>query len=207
MISAPAVHMCSVSLFGQCLGGVNSESKPTGTAVPIVPHTIGKYPAMHFTQDQLDEMRRRINLLPKYSAPNVSGASRMIVTHSVNLLPYITYNPSDRNQNNCGNCYRYGHQQGPWKSSMLLMMGYIRGFPSSISAIIMGTGPSGQDNSCGGGWPGNFADLYNNKLQTSSWSNTNAYWGDYNDPENGDGFPGPTTPVFSVLYRPLQRTN
>jgi len=197
MISSPAIHECGVSVLGVCVyGSINSEPTPAVTLPAVEPHAHG---IMHLTPEQNARLLQQFKVLPeKFLAPNVSGARPMIVTHSMSLLSDLTYNPSDRDQANCGNCY-------VWATTAALELDHkIRnGIGDRLSIQYYddsnSKGPQGLDDSCGGGLDTDVANLYNTKQSIIPWTNTNAYWGDYNDPENGDGFPGPTTPPLSAI--------
>jgi len=98
-----------------------------------------------------------------------------------NLLGYLDYNPSLRNQGICGNCWA-------WASTGCMEINYYMQFGSSLRFSIqylnslledgnlMGTGYA-----CCGGSITKFVDFYENYTTSAiPWNNTNASWQDGN---------------------------
>ena len=120
----------------------------------LLPVLQEKHPLMHLTDEQIDEMQREINAAPRFTAPE--RFTQGLSAGSVNLLSYLPYIPSQRDQGWCGNCW-------VWASTGALEIDHnvdygvrdrlsIQYFNSKYNKARSG-------NACSGGWPYTFAKL------------------------------------------------
>jgi len=170
-----------------CAGTTGSNSVATA-ADP------GTYTIMHFTKDQMDEMQRQINAAPKYSAPQQYLIAKQS-SRSTNLLSYLPYIPSERNQGECGNCW-------VWASTGVLEIEHNVNTSISDRLSIQYLNSKYQNDTgnyaCSGGSASGFADWYNSDKSPIPWTNTNASYGDYYT-KNGE----PTAvPISSIATSP-----
>jgi Tol biopolymer transport system component len=145
-----------------------------------------QYPAMHLSQEQLDKIDTELSRAPRVSAAPMaaftgSGFSGSYsgppLPRSVNLLPYLPYTLSQRDQGSCGNCW-------VWASTGALEISHavqnnvkdrlsIQYFNSNYNHTTT-------SNACCGGWLSTYTDWYNADTANRKpipWSNTNAGWG------------------------------
>ena len=134
-----------------------------------------KYPLMHFTQAQLDEMDNQITVSPKYTASDQNLLQgQNLVKGSKNLLSYMSYTPAQRSQGNCGNCW-------VWASNGALEIDHTvkTGINDRISIQYFNSKYNGGNASCCAGNLNMFTNWYNSDKTPIPWSNTNAKYGDY----------------------------
>jgi len=99
---------------------------------------------------------------------------------NVDLLQYVPYTGSQRNQGNCGNCWVWA-STGAIEVAHTVQTGVkdrqsIQYFNSNYN------GGTGSSWACKGGWAETFADFHSTTgfKQVIPWSNTNAYYADAN---------------------------
>ena len=131
----------------------------------------GRYPLMHFTKDQMDEMQNQIKVSTKYSAPQ-----NTLATGSKNLLSYLPYTPSERDQGQCGDCW-------VWAATGALEIDHNikSGISDRLSIQYFNSkynSGSGSNWACCGGWLSTFTNWYRKDKTPIPWSNTNAGFGD-----------------------------
>jgi len=88
------------------------------------------------------------------------------------LLDYIKYDPQDRNQGDCGNCW-------VWAGTGILEIAlkYQNGIKNRLSIQYLNSCCT--SNACCGGNPVKFSQWYNSVGFAIPWSNTNAWWRDW----------------------------
>jgi C1A family cysteine protease len=181
-ISAPAVHTCSVSVFGHCLWGTDYVPVQAVTVQPAVTpaeSSTGTHPVMHLTNTSVEELQREAMLSPR----NISlPAMRPMVSPPdyLNLLtdsPWDSSDMSQRDQGLCGNCYVWA-TTGALEIAHTINNGVSNQLSIQYYNDMSGSGPSGTDSACGGGWPSDVVNFYNSNHNIIPWSNTNAYFGD-----------------------------
>lgn len=171
--------------------GIGLPIYADGTSGSTNTHTI-----MHLTSDQLAQMQKDYYATPKYPATGLTAA-QAVPKGSLSLLSYLPYVPSQRNQGSCGNCFVWG-TTGAIEIDHNVNFGISNRLSTQYFDDNYGLGPTQHlDSACGGGWPATVTSLYNTLQKVIPWSNTNAYWGDGNDPENQPY--GPTTPPLSAI--------
>ena len=97
---------------------------------------------------------------------------------SFDLLDHLEYDPIERNQGDCGNCW-------VWAGTGILevALSVQEGTKDRHSVQYLTScyqGGSGEDWACCGGWGSYLADWYQTNGFDISWSNTNAHWQDGN---------------------------
>ena len=133
----------------------------------------GRYPLMHFTKEQMDEMQNQIEVSTKYSAPtNTLAAAQTLATGSKSLLSYLPYTPSERDQGQCGNCW-------VWASTGALEVDHNvkSGINNRLSIQYLNSkykSGSGSSWACCGGRLSTFTQWYSTYKTPIPWSNTNA---------------------------------
>lgn len=134
---------------------------------------------MKISPETLQRKMASLNNAPR--APEFKGGFQAF-PDSLNLLGHLDYNPVERNQGNCGNC---------WVWSGTGIMGIALDVQDSIHDRLSiqylnsnydgGSGPgAGSDWACCGGLLEDFAPWYTGKGKVIPWSNTNAHWQDGN---------------------------
>jgi PKD repeat protein len=137
-----------------------------------------RHPLMQFTPQQLNEIREHYETAPLYNASiKLQDLDGDTPAGSKNLLPYLTYTPSERNQGMCGNCW-------VWASTGALEIenNVKSGIQDRLSVQYFNSrynGGAGSNWACCGGWLGQFTSFHTGDKTTVPWSNTNAGWGDY----------------------------
>jgi hypothetical protein len=101
---------------------------------------------------------------------------------SINLLSYLKYNPPERSQGNCGNCWA-------WAATGILeiALGAQTGIKDRLSVQFFNSCRTGNDACCGLEVISAFTDWYSLKGYAIPWSNTGAA---YTDGNRGCNFPG-----------------
>lgn len=97
-------------------------------------------------------------------------------TGSVSLLSHLEYDPVERDQGSCGNCWA-------WAGTGVLeiALDVQEGVLDRLSMQYLNSkynGGTGSDWACCGGWLEYLADFYASEGFTIPWSNTNASWAD-----------------------------
>jgi hypothetical protein len=138
------------------------------------------YPIMHFDQETLNEWVASYNSAPTayidpHMVPGYPGPG------SYDVLGYLDYNPAERDQGSCGNCWA-------WAGTGVLeiALDVQEGIYDRLSIQYLNSnynGGSGSNWGCCGGWLGDLAGFYDPGTGTGKcipWSNTNASYQDGN---------------------------
>ena len=149
---------------------VTGQQNLTVTASANVTESFGY---MHFSPQEKHEIAAQSlkNLhLANMSVPIAQG--------SANLLPFLQYTPSQRNQGSCGNCW-------VWASTGAVEIAHAvnTGVKDRLSIQYFNSnfnGGTGSYWACDGGWDSTFANFYNTapNKQMIPWSNTGADYAD-----------------------------
>jgi len=143
-------------------------------------YTGPEYPIMHPDKETLEKWIEEYNAAPKaYINPEIANmiAAGYPEVSSTNLLPYIDYDPTERNQGSCGNCWA-------WTSTGALevALGVQKGVRDRLSVQYINSCEYGiiGINCCAGGNLNYFANFISDSRISRDipWSNTNAYWQD-----------------------------
>ena len=138
-----------------------------------------RHPLMHFTDRQMNEMQEQRDAAPVYTAPPraFSREGAVALASSKDLLPYLTYTPSERDQGYCGNCWVWA------ATGALEIRSTVKsGISDRISIQYFNSryeNGAGWDWACCGGWTSTYTSWYAANNITIPWSNTNASYGDY----------------------------
>ena len=157
------------------IAGLNTTDSSVPATVTSPSNTGGGYqeihPLMHFTKDQLDEMQNQIAISPKYSAPKqLLTLAEPLTTGSKNLLSYLPYTPSERDQGSCGDCW-------VWASTGALEIDHNvkNGIFDRLSVQYFNSkynSGQGSNWACCGGNLNYFTNWYNTDKTPIPWSNT-----------------------------------
>jgi len=184
--AADTANTCS---GGYCVSNITSPE--LSHLPPSLPREAGQG-VMHLTEDQKAQIRLVHLNLPKYTIP-VQNRTAFVheVSGSANLLPYLTYNATERDQGWCGNCYA-------WATTAALEIYHavhdgvydrlsIQYFDAKHDSILPhAPDPHGNDSACNGGNDNEVATEFNQFTNVVPWSNDNAYWADAdNNPVEG----------------------
>lgn len=115
---------------------------------------------------------------------------------SYNLISHLSYDPVERDQGSCGNCW-------VWAGTGVLevALDVNEGIFDRLSVQYFnskyndGTGPDWAGN---GGWLSDFAEFYANEGYAIPWSNTNAYYADGHQ----TGEDGTSVPWYTISTEP-----
>ncbi|MFA5267672.1 MAG: PGF-pre-PGF domain-containing protein [Methanoregula sp.] len=138
-----------------------------------------RHPLMHFTDKQMNEMQEQRDAAPVYTAPPraLSREGAVALASSKDLLPYLTYTPSERDQGYCGNCWVWA------ATGALEIRSTVKsGISDRISIQYFNSryeNGAGSGWACCGGWTSTYTSWYAVNNITVPWSNTNASYGDY----------------------------
>ena len=140
-----------------------------------------QYGIMHLSGEEIAQQTESMHLLSAAEVTALSFGDDL--PDSVDLLPYLTYNPKTRNQGKCGNCWVWA---GTGAAVVSLSTNY--GIHDELSvqyvnSLLNGGGANGGGFACDGGNPTMFVDFYmSNESQRRMipLSNTNATFADYN---------------------------
>lgn len=127
------------------------------------------YPIMPLTEGQMQERYLQHQDLPLVPVPKQS----IRFPKSISLLSYLTYNPWERNQGMCGNCYA-------WAATGALEMDLSYRFQTRDRLSVQFFNSCTEISACDGGWPQDVADFYNEAQMAIPWRNLNADWKDGN---------------------------
>lgn len=97
-------------------------------------------------------------------------------TGSLSLLSHLEYDPVERDQGSCGNCWVWGGT-----GVLEIALDVQEGIKDRLSIQYLNSkynGGTGSDWACCGGWLEYLADFYASEGFTIPWSNTNAAWAD-----------------------------
>ena len=188
------------------IAGLNTTDSSVPATVTSPSNTGGGYqeihPLMHFTKDQLDEMQNQIAISPKYSAPKrLLTLAEPLTTGSKNLLSYLPYTPSERDQGSCGDCW-------VWASTGALEIDHNvkNGIFDRLSVQYFNSkynSGQGSNWACCGGNLNYFTNWYNTDKTPIPWSNTNAYFGDASSSCDGST----AVPISSISTQPHYQLN
>ena len=137
-----------------------------------------RHPLMYFTPEQLNSIREHYETASRYNVShNLRALKGQLPTGSQNLLPYLEYTPSERNQGMCGNCW-------VWASTGALEIenNIKSGSHDRLSVQYFNSkynNGGGSSWACCGGWLNQFTAFYAADKTAVPWSNTNANWGDF----------------------------
>jgi len=95
---------------------------------------------------------------------------------SLSLLDHLEYDPDERDQGSCGNCWAWAGT-----GVMEIALDVQNGIKDRLSVQYLNSkynGGSGPYWACCGGWLEDLADFYTDTGQALPWSNTNAHWQD-----------------------------
>lgn len=160
-------------------------SEQIGEQEPVAVHV---HPTMQMDDAARRQMEDEIRNQPEsYIDASIVPPAKM----KPSLLDLIPYNPAERNQGNCGDCY-------VWTATALLeaLHNQLYGVSDRLSvqwfnSNLFGYYPPGSKtsfkNACGGGNIGGVLQVYyEKKMPFVPWSNKNAQFqdGKYNDPNN-----------------------
>ena len=130
-------------------------------------------PIMEINLETIKKFKEDIKNSEKaYINPNLK--QNIITTSNYSILNYLNYNPSERDQGWCSNCWAW-----PATGVMEIALNVQEGIFERLSVQYL--------NSCGtiigyecceGGNLNVFANFYRNTDQAIPWSNENAYWQD-----------------------------
>lgn len=117
-------------------------------------------------------------ILAYQSAPYAAIDRRLMAapTGSKSLLSHIQYTPSERNQQNCGNCWSWAGT-----GVMEVDLDVQRSIKDRLSVQFLCTCYGGVKCGCQGGWLEDVASFYQGKKFTVPWSNPGAHF------QNGNG--------------------
>jgi C1A family cysteine protease len=153
----------------------SSPQTPAATAVGIIKNEDEIHGYMHITPQERIQMLETSMLTP--DLPNVQEA---IPQGNVDLLQYIPYTGSQRNQGNCGNCW-------VWASTGAIEVAHTiqSGVSNRVSIQYFNSnynGGTGNSWACQGGWAETFATFHSTSgyKQVIPWSNANANYADAN---------------------------
>jgi hypothetical protein len=126
---------------------------------------------------------------------------------SFSLLEYLQYNPDERHQGGCGNCWQWAGT-----AIMEIQLNYRKKIKDRLSieyinSNIAGSGYSFDGEPCCGDWLDTFTKFYANRKHVVPWKNLNAGWNDggvrcKTCPNRGESTVPPgstsTSPAYSI---------
>lgn len=133
------------------------------------------FPAMHPDDETFAKWMRSYERAPMATAvstaPAIAGAGG-----SVDLLPHLSYVPSERSQGSCGNCWAWAGT-----GCMEIALDMQTGIYDRLSVQYLNSCeyPITFNPCCTGGWlSAEFVTFYGATHRCIPWSNTNASWQD-----------------------------
>jgi C1A family cysteine protease len=121
----------------------------------------------------IDEYERApLAVINKEIELRLTEAQAQGVETSVNLLNYLQYNPSQRSQGSCGNCWVWANN-----GIMEIALKVQGGIKDQFSVQFLNSCKT-DDYACCGGNPSMFASWYGERGFSIPWSNTNASYQD-----------------------------
>jgi subtilisin family serine protease/C1A family cysteine protease len=157
-----------------------------------------EYGYMHLTPEEVGKIQAEYLAAEKANNSPLSSPSG-----TKNLLPYIQYTPSERNQGNCGNCW-------VWASTAAVEAAHTvqNGVKDRLSIQYFDSnynGGSATTGACNGGWAYTFANFHRTTgyKQVIPWSNTNAYYNDRYACSYGCGAQTPASSISTTPNYPL----
>ncbi len=139
---------------------------------PKISHTI-----MHPMPKDIEKwMGRYKSAARAYLSPQVKAKLAQATGAHFSLLDYLQYNPSERDQGGCGDCWAWAGT-----GVMEIDNAYQTGVKDKLSVQYINSNfrnGKGSSWACCGGWLEDVADFYSSKRILIPWSNTNARWQD-----------------------------
>jgi len=130
---------------------------------------------MKLSPENLQRWVEAYNSAP--TAPmSVSGVQLPSPMGSLNLLDHLQYDPDERDQGSCGNCWAWAGT-----GVMEIALDVQNGIEDRLSIQYLNSnynGGSGTNWACCGGWLTGLANFYASTGKAIPWSNTNASWQD-----------------------------
>lgn len=135
------------------------------------------HPIMHPSRQEFRKWAGKYEAAPKaYLSPKIRAALAEAPPMNFSLLDYLDYNPSDRDQGYCGDCWAWAGT-----GVMEIDRAYQTGVKDRLSVQYFNSkfnGGKGSNWACCGGWLEDFASFYDAEKIAIPWSNTNAGWKD-----------------------------
>jgi hypothetical protein len=132
----------------------------------------GQYPIMRPDSETLQEWLECYNHAPRaHIDPGLEPP-----TGSLSLLSHLEYDPVERDQGSCGNCWVWGGT-----GVLEIALDVQEGIKDRLSIQYLNSkynGGTGSDWACCGGWLEYLANFYASEGFVIPWSNTNAAWAD-----------------------------
>jgi hypothetical protein len=126
-------------------------------------------------------------------------------TGSLDLLGYLQYTPSERNQGTCGNCWAWAGT-----GVMEVALNVQNEVKDRLSIQYLNSnynGGSGADWACCGGWLDDVTDFYTSTGLAIPWSNTNASYGDGSLTCDSGSTSVPAGTISTTPYYPITSIN
>jgi hypothetical protein len=138
---------------------------------------VREYPLMRPSVEELLKWIEASEMAPKVEInQEIATILEVSPTGSKSLLNYLLYDPIERDQGRCGNCWA-------WAGTGVMEVGLAAedGVKDRLSIQYLNSnynGGSGSNWACCGGNLAGLASFYGGKDKTIPWSNTNAHWQD-----------------------------
>lgn len=151
-------------------GGVG-ESRDTSA------RAVRQYPIMHPSQEDVRRWAGQYNSAPQAAlSPQIASMLASAPGASYSLLDQLDYNPAERDQGSCGNCWA-------WAGTGVMEIDLARqnGIKDRLSLQYLDSnyhGGCGGSGACCGGWLENLAGFYRGTGKAIPWSNANAQYVD-----------------------------
>jgi len=157
-------------------GSISSEQLSQIAAAP--PEL--KYPIMRPTPEQARSWMEEYRTAPTvYLSPDIKAQLSQADEEDgevYDLLSYLDYDPSERNQGRCGNCWVWAGT-----GAMEIANSQQTYILDRLSIQYLNSnfrGGSGNNWACCGGWLSDVASFYQSEGIAVPWSNANAHWQD-----------------------------
>lgn len=135
------------------------------------------YPVMRPTPEEVRRWTDQYKAAPKaYLSPKLQTELALAPGTTFNLMDYMEYIPSERDQGYCGNCWAWAGT-----GAMEIDNAFQNGIEDRLSIQYLNSnfhGGGGSNWACCGGWLGDVADFYSSTGLAVPWSNANAHWQD-----------------------------
>jgi C1A family cysteine protease len=144
---------------------------PTPTSVELLTTIMHPTKAMLLLEDQIfnstPEAPEAAAIKPHLTVQQYNAASGT----SFSMLDYLSYNPHERSQGKCGNCWE-------WTSTgiMEIALDYKNGIKNRLSVQYLNSNM--ENDACCGGSIYKAAEFYENSKKAIPWENNNAQWQD-----------------------------
>jgi C1A family cysteine protease len=146
-------------------------SAPTPTSIELMTTIMHPTKAMLLLEDKIfnstPEAPEAAAIKPHLTVQQYNAASG----NSFSLLDYLSYNPHERSQGKCGNCWE-------WTSTgiMEIALDYKNGIKDRLSVQYLNSNM--ENDACCGGSIYKAAEFYENSKKAIPWENNNAQWQD-----------------------------